>query len=266
MLYIIVMTILSVMIIITGVTMFVVCFIYCKNKRFRKTSRPYHPSSILVDQEPVINKTPLSIELLTILWEGKFTETWKGKYHDRSVAVKFVQQRHFELWQNEKSLYTMESTAHENILCFIDSEERGTGYNMELIIITEYHSLGSLNQFLLRNTITWPQALNIIHSVSSGLAHLHSSIYVNSDGFAVEKYAIAHRDVKSANVLVNNDSGECVLGDLGLALKLDPAADRQFINYNQVCLSYYIYNCNSDVFNCRLEHFIICHQKYWTDV
>ena len=222
------MTILSVLVTITGVTMSVVCFIYCKNKRFRKTlvSCPHsHSPPSFMDQEPVINKTPLSIELLTILWKGKFTETWKGKYHDRSVAVKFVQQRHFELWQNEKSLYTMESTAHENILRFIDSEERGTGYNMELIIITEYHSLGSLNQFLLRNTITWPQALNIIHSVSSGLAHLHSSIYVNSDGFAVEKYAIAHRDVKSANVLVKNDSGECVLGDLGLSLILDPATD-----------------------------------------
>ena len=223
-----VMTILSVLVTITGVTMSVVCFIYCKNKRFRKTfaSCPHsHSPPSFMDQEPVINKTALSIELLTILWKGTFNETWKGKYNDRSVAVKFVQQRHFKLWQNEKSLYTMESTAHENILDFVDSEERGTAYDMQLIIITEYHSLGSLSQFLLRNTITWPQALNIIHSVSSGLAHLHSSIYVNSDGFAVEKYAIAHRDVKSANVLVKNDSGECVLGDLGLALILDPAAD-----------------------------------------
>ena len=165
------------------------------------------------------------IQLIHSIGHGKFGSVYKASFNGQLVAVKIFTSHHRHSWQNEKSLYTMESTAHENILHYINSKQRGTGYNMQLYMITEYHSLGSLNQFLLHNTITWPQALNIIHSVSSGLAHLHSSIYVNSDGFAVEKYAIAHRNVKSANVLVKNDSGECVLGDLGLALILDPAAD-----------------------------------------
>jgi serine/threonine protein kinase len=34
------------------------------------------------------------------------------------------------------------------------------------------------------------------------------------------KQPIAHRDIKSRNILVSS-SGECVIGDLGLALRLD---------------------------------------------
>ena len=183
------------------------------------------------------------IQLIHSIGHGKFGSVYKASFNGQLVAAKIFTSHHRHSWHNEKSLYTMESTAHENVLHYIDSEQRGTGYNMQLYMITEYHSLGSLNQFLLRNTVTWPKALNIIHSVSSGLAHLHSSIYVNSDGFAVEKYAIAHRDVKSANVLVKNDSGECVLGDLGLGLILDPAADDGHLaNSGQVivtCLNSY---------------------------
>lgn len=52
---------------------------------------------------------------------------------------------------------------------------------------------------------------------------------------SAEKYPIAHRDVKSANVLVRDEGGECVLGDLGLALILDPSADtKQLANAGQV--------------------------------
>jgi TGF-beta receptor type-2 len=52
---------------------------------------------------------------------------------------------------------------------------------------------------------------------------------------AVEKYAIAHRDVKSANVLVRGENGDCVVSDLGFALILDPGRDeKDLANTGQV--------------------------------
>ncbi len=98
--------------------------------------------------------------------------------------------------------------------------------------MTEYHALGSLSRFLQHNKLNWSQVLRIVHSVSSGLTHLHSHNHVDGKGI---KSAIAHRDVKSANVLVKDSSGYCVLGDLGLALILDlDWDDRQMANSGQV--------------------------------
>lgn len=47
------------------------------------------------------------------------------------------------------------------------------------------------------------------------------------------------RDVKSANILVCNESGECVIADLGFAMILDPSADaKELANTGQVCVMF----------------------------
>ena len=49
----------------------------------------------------------------------------------------------------------------------------------------------------------------------SGLEHLHNEIRGTKT-----KPSIAHRDIKSKNILVKND-GTCCIADLGLAVKYD---------------------------------------------
>lgn len=52
-------------------------------------------------------------------------------------------------------------------------------------------------------------------SAVNGLEYIHKEI-IGTSG----KHAIAHRDVKSKNILVKSN-GECCIGDLGLAIRAD---------------------------------------------
>ena len=46
---------------------------------------------------------------------------------------------------------------------------------------------------------------------------------------------LSYRDMKSANVLVKNENGDCVIGDLGFAMILDPSLDsKQLASTGQV--------------------------------
>lgn len=66
---------------------------------------------------------------------------------------------------------------------------------------------------VLRNTVTPDRMLDMALSIATGLTHLHLEIS-GTQG----KPAIAHRDLKSRNILVKKDL-TCVIADLGLCVK-----------------------------------------------
>ncbi|KAG8139653.1 hypothetical protein E2320_002414 [Naja naja] len=68
-------------------------------------------------------------------------------------------------------------------------------------------------------TVTVEGMIKLALSTASGLAHLHMEI-VGTQG----KPAIAHRDLKSKNILVKKN-GTCCIADLGLAVRHDSATD-----------------------------------------
>ena len=65
---------------------------------------------------------------------------------------------------------------------------------------------------------TPPPPLSFPYLSSTGIAHLHSEKIVNGGTW---KPAIAHRDLKSKNILISQDR-QCVISDFGLAWKFKP--------------------------------------------
>ncbi|KOC69674.1 TGF-beta receptor type-1, partial [Habropoda laboriosa] len=104
------------------------------------------------------------------------------------------------------------------------SSDNGTW--TQLWLITDYHEKGSLFDYLNRSTVDTNGMIRMALSIATGLAHLHMEI-VGTQG----KPAIAHRDLKSKNILVKTN-GTCAIGDLGLAVRHDVITDTVDIQLN----------------------------------
>ena len=96
----------------------------------------------------------------------------------------------------------------------------------QLWLVTDYHEKGSLFDFLGRHTVDSVQMIRMALSIATGLAHLHMEI-VGTQG----KPAIAHRDLKSKNILVKSNL-TCCIGDLGLAVRYDTESNEVDIPLN----------------------------------
>ncbi|XP_050425754.1 activin receptor type-1 [Adelges cooleyi] len=155
------------------------------------------------------------ITLLDLIGKGRYGEVWKGLWHGEHVAVKIFLSKDESSWRRETEIYSTVLLRHDNILGFIGSDMTSYNSTTQLLLITHYHKNGSLFDHL-NNPSTAPltrdQMLKICFTTVNGIVHLHTEIF-GTQG----KPAIAHRDIKSKNVLVKNN-GACVVADFGMAV------------------------------------------------
>ncbi|XP_020669283.3 TGF-beta receptor type-2 isoform X1 [Pogona vitticeps] len=189
------------------------------------------------------NTELLPIELDERVGKGQFAEVWKAKLRNTSshsqyeaVAVKIFPCEEYASWKNESQIFSDANLNHESILQFFSAEERHSGLQKEYWLITAYHGQGNLKDYLCRNILTWKDLQKTAGSLVNGVAHLHSDYTACGH----PKIPIAHRDIKSTNILMKNGQ-ECVLCDFGIALRLDPALTvEEFANSGQVGTARYM--------------------------
>ncbi|KAJ0877546.1 putative protein kinase RLK-Pelle-SD-2b family [Helianthus annuus] len=127
--------------------------------------------------------------------EGGFGKVYKGELQYALINGKNNSCASFKFWEYK----------HENIIGLV-------GYCDELdekIIVSEYASRGSLDSYLNDASLTWVQRLNICIDIARALEFIHGGVG--------KQEKVIHRDIKTANVLLNVD-WKAKLADFGLSL------------------------------------------------
>nr|CAB3266925.1 Tgfbr-IIb [Phallusia mammillata] len=189
------------------------------------------------------NDHHLPIELSKhVIGQGCFAEVRKAKLQQDAsnpqvVSVKIFKLRNYGAWRQEKDMLSERWMRHENIIEFYASEQHTVKGHLQYWLVTAYYQQGSLANFLLNNVVDWMQFCDMALSIAKGLSYLHAE---NDDTGRI-KIPIAHRDIKSSNILVKDNCSSCVLADFGLSLKLDPEMTRdELSNAGQVGTSRYM--------------------------
>nr|AYC12386.1 transforming growth factor beta receptor type-1 [Palaemon carinicauda] len=166
------------------------------------------------------------IQLIEIIGKGRFGEVWRGRWRGEYVAVKIFSSRDERSWFREVEIYQTVMLRHDNLLGFIAADNKDNGTWTQLWLVTDYHENGSLFDYLMRYPVDTVGMIRMALSIATGLAHLHMDIMGNKG-----KPAIAHRDLKSKNILVKSN-GTCAIADLGLAVRYESATDSVDIVHN----------------------------------
>ncbi|KAM0023937.1 putative protein kinase RLK-Pelle-LRR-I-1 family [Helianthus debilis subsp. tardiflorus] len=141
---------------------------------------------------------------------GGFGRVYKGNLQDgdgfKTIVAKRLNSRFGQGEQQFLSeLQILLDYKHENVIGLL-------GYcdeNDEKVIIYEYASRGSLDKYLDNASLTWVKRLNICIDVARALYFFH--------GGGGKQAKVIHRDIKSANILLNHD-WKAKLADFGLSL------------------------------------------------
>ena len=153
-----------------------------------------------------------TIKITELIGNGRYGKVYLGYYQGEPVAVKKFFSRDEKSWCRETEIYNTLLLRHDNILGFFASDMVSNNGVTELWLITQYHQFGSLYDFLVQEAVSPKVMLQMAISTCSGLAHLHTELFGTQ-----AKPAIAHRDMKTKNVLVKNNK-TCCIADFGLAV------------------------------------------------
>ncbi|XP_053732240.1 TGF-beta receptor type-2-like isoform X2 [Synchiropus splendidus] len=162
----------------------------------------------------------LPIRLETVVGRGRFAEVWRATLlaGGEDVAVKVFPALECSSWRSERSILADPNLQHHNVVRFLAAEERATLGHRTFWLVLDYHGRGNLQDFLRDHVLSWQELVVMATSVARGLAYLHSDTTTSGE----PKVPVAHRDLKSSNVMVKQDQ-QCALCDFGLALRLDLA-------------------------------------------
>lgn len=145
---------------------------------------------------------------------GNFGDVYKGSWQGTVVAVKIAKlpnnpdNMHQFIRDFQREAAIMMALRHPNVLQFLGICQTPSS---ELCIVTEYLPRTSLHKWIHDRTfkIDWRLRIRMLNDTACGMNYLHKS-----------ERKIIHRDLKSQNLLVDND-WKVKVCDFGLAKLLE---------------------------------------------
>ncbi|KAL8153401.1 hypothetical protein V2J09_011161, partial [Rumex salicifolius] len=156
------------------------------------------------------------------LGKGGFGSVYYGCLKDGTeVAVKKLYSAAHSLEQFETEVELLMAIRHKNLVSLIGYCDEGEN----LVLIYEYMAFGDLQHILkeclqttAEQTPTWKQRLQIAIDAAQGLDYLHNGC----------RPPIVHRDVKTPNILLN-ENFQAKVADFGLS-KIFPDEHRSYVS------------------------------------
>ncbi|KAF5931870.1 hypothetical protein HYC85_028041 [Camellia sinensis] len=135
---------------------------------------------------------------------GSCGDLYRGVYLGQDVAIKVLRSEHLnDALEDEfaQEVAVLREVQHRNVVRFVGACTKAP----HLCIVTEYMPGGSLYEYIHKNHIVLnlPQLLQFAIDVCSGMEYLHQN-------------NIIHRDLKTTNLLMDNDKVVKV-ADFGIA-------------------------------------------------
>lgn len=176
-------------------------------------AQPRPPGMALVDPD-IFNKDPREhYDLLQRLGGGTYGEVFKArdKVSKDLVALKMVKMEpDDDVSTLQKEILMLKSCRHANIVAYHGSYL----WLQKLWICMEFCGAGSLQDiYQVTGSLSELQISYVCREVLQGLAYLHSQKKI-------------HRDIKGANILIN-DSGEVKLADFGISAQIGATLARR---------------------------------------
>ncbi|XP_023769253.1 receptor-like protein kinase HERK 1 isoform X2 [Lactuca sativa] len=201
------------------------------------TSRVVNLENYVIPLEE-INRATENFSSQRFIGCGGFGKVYKGKLSERwenlTVAIKRLDHDSYQgeiEFRNELEMFSR--FHHENIISFI-------GYcneSNEMIIVYKYAINGSIDYHLQdpdkRRSITWKHRLKICIGAARGLDYLHWGLK--------EHQRVIHRDIKSANILLDENlvAKVCDFGLSKLGTKNQPNT-QQYTNTKVAGTHFYL--------------------------
>ncbi|TMS38466.1 hypothetical protein L596_005186 [Steinernema carpocapsae] len=183
-----------------------------------KESLLFDMSSGLGCGQAVLNRrnVAMQLELGEVVGRGRYGEVRKAAYRGRTVAVKTFYTTEEDSWRNERAIYETNMLNHDNILQFVAADISSVDSMTQMLLITDFCEYGSLYDYLRSGVkITLEEAIKLAYTSICGVEHLHCPVIGTENR---NKPEIAHRDIKTKNVIVKRP-GVCCIADFGLAVQ-----------------------------------------------
>lgn len=192
--------------------------------------------SHLDNQMDSFNLVPATFDKTNQIGQGTFGKVYKSSYYTKDNELKTVAIKKIPMSSQDEGLpltavreiSILKAYHHSNLVELLDiiiAPVKPPNVRGHVDLVFEYmeHDISALVESKIQ--FTPGQIKNIMHQILTGIAYLHSN-------------NIIHRDIKSANILLNNN-GVVKLGDFGLARTICPLPKRNKIYSGNVVTIWY---------------------------